>query len=127
MGGWVGRLVGWLVFMLLGHEPFRGGMAAVSESPTKFFAGSVTGIQADGSHEGSQELVWNPGDPHPRNSHALFLLVCYESDFQLRKCFEGSVVPILLIIASPESSTVPTHSRPATNTEHMHGLATHIH
>lgn len=86
MGGWVGRLVGWLVFMLLGHEPFRGGMAAVSESPTKFFAGSVTGIQADGSHEGSQELVWNPGDPHPRNSHALFLF--YFLTFYYRNIFK---------------------------------------
>ena len=55
----VGPLVGWLVFMPFGHEPFGGGMVAVSRVSAKPSAGSVRGAQADGS--------WRaPREPTPR-------------------------------------------------------------
>lgn len=65
-----------MVFMPPRHEPFRGGMAAVSGGPTKFFAGSVIGThRLMAPKKDPRSWCWNPRDPPPRNSHALVLFI----------------------------------------------------
>lgn len=78
--------VGWLVFMLLSHEPSREGMAPVSGVSAKLSAGSVTGIQADGSWKDPRSWSGTQG-PHPPKILMLYFfnLPLLWEDFQIQE------------------------------------------
>lgn len=55
-----------------------------------------------------------------------WLIICLSSSWP-KQWIEEGILPILLITASQESTTVLAHSGGAVNTEYMHVLATYIH